>query len=44
MRELEKAGFDGYLTAEMNMGGGDAYPGDVVYRTARALEKIVGRR
>lgn len=42
--ELKNVGYDGFLTAEMNMGGGDCCPGDVVYRTARALEKILGKR
>lgn len=36
---LRQAGYDGPLTAEM--GGQGCYPGDIVYRTARALETIL---
>lgn len=42
VKALLDAGYDGPLTAEMNAGG--AYPEDIVFRTARALEKILGKR
>lgn len=41
--ELQKAGYDGPLTAEMNAGYA-TFPEDVIYRTARALELILGER
>lgn len=41
-KALSEAGYDGPLTAEM--GAGSCYPEDIVYRTARALEKILGER
>ena len=40
---LAAAKYEGPLTAEMNAGYA-YYPEDVVYRTARAMELIVGRR
>jgi len=39
---LKDVGYEGPLTAEMGAAG--CYPADIVYRTARALEKILGRR
>jgi hexulose-6-phosphate isomerase len=43
IRQLKAVGYDGPLTAEMNAGY-RVFPGDVVYRTARALELILGER
>lgn len=40
--ELKAAGYDGPLTAEMSASG--CYPEDIVFRTARALEKVLGER
>ena len=41
--ELKRVGYDGPLTAEMNSGY-KYYPEDVVYRTARSMELILGER